>query len=374
MKRISRLGIFALSCAVAAIPVVASARQVGMVYTMTNASSGNAVLGFGRDDMGNLVFSKAYATGGRGAGAALDSSGAIALSSDNRFLFVVNAGSNDISVFGVAPDGALHLIDRAPSGGSFPISVTSSRHRLYVLNAGGDIGGTDDISGFTVELNGHIAPLAKSTRPLSAPQTKPAEIRFSRDGGVLTVTEQSTNNIDTYEVGSNGVAHGPAVHASAAQTPFGFAFDLSDRLIVSDAVGGGQNASGASSYALVPNNGLNAITPFAPTNQTAACWVAISADGTTAFLSNTGSGTISGFRITFKGMLNPLNNGQPLAPTGPPTSGPTDLAQSADGRFLYSLDGGLGAISAFAERGGGRLAGQFGVSGLPLSASGLAAI
>src|SRR5437016_11969061 len=54
-------------------------------------------------------------------------------SQNHAFLFVVNAGSNEISSFSVGPQG-LTLADKVWSGGQRPISVTTHDNFLYVLN------------------------------------------------------------------------------------------------------------------------------------------------------------------------------------------------------------------------------------------------
>jgi 6-phosphogluconolactonase len=84
--------------------------------------------------------------------------GALALSAGNRWLFVVNAGSNEVSVFRVEPSGLI-LVDRQPSGGSRPVSLTVDRNLLYVLNAGRAVGGTDTITALLVGPDGTLAPL-----------------------------------------------------------------------------------------------------------------------------------------------------------------------------------------------------------------------
>ena len=276
----------------------ATARTVGVVLTMTNAAAGNSVVVLDRDQNGNLQLAHIFPTGGSGSGSGLGNAGGMVLTSDGRFLLVVNAGSNDISVFSLDGD-VLRLVDRSPSGGHLPLSVTESRRFVYVLNAGGDVGDSDNVTGFRLSLTGRLTTLAHSTRPLSGTATGPAQVGFNRSGTVLTVTEKNTNSIDTYVVHADGLVEGPFVHASSATTPFGFAFDGSDNLLVSDAEGGASNASGLSSYAFVGTHGLSPITPFAPTNQTAACWVAVTPDGTVAFVTNTGSGTVSGFHVGF---------------------------------------------------------------------------
>src|SRR5207248_1503530 len=121
------------------------------VYTLTNQVGGNAVAVFKRAADGTLTAAGTIATGGAGTGAGLGSQGAIALSDDGRWLFAVNAGSNDVSVFAVRPSG-LSLAGRTASGGTRPISLTIHRNVLYVLNAGGD----GNISGFTVSASGDL--------------------------------------------------------------------------------------------------------------------------------------------------------------------------------------------------------------------------
>src|SRR5947209_15705137 len=108
----------------------------GAVYTLMNLTSGNAVAVFARAADGTLSAAGSVATGGTGTGAGLGSQGALALSDDGRWLFAVNAGSNDVSVFDVGPVG-LALASRTASGGTLPISLTVHGHVLYVLNAGG---------------------------------------------------------------------------------------------------------------------------------------------------------------------------------------------------------------------------------------------
>src|SRR6266566_4425031 len=80
---------------------------------------------------GTLGAAGTVATGGTGTGAALGSQGAVALSDDGRWLFAVNAGSNDVSVF-AARGAELTLASRTASGGTLPISVTVHRNLLYV--------------------------------------------------------------------------------------------------------------------------------------------------------------------------------------------------------------------------------------------------
>jgi len=175
----------------------------GAVYTMTNSKQGNEVLVFDRSADGSLSPAGAFETEGLGTGGGLGNQGAVLLTSDNQWLYVVNAGSNTISVFRVKP-GALELMGSVDSGGMQPVSLTVDGDLLYVLNAGGAVDAEDNITGFMIEPDGMLQPLAGSTRPLSAADTSPAQIGFSTDGNVLVVAEKDTSKIDTYVVDDDG--------------------------------------------------------------------------------------------------------------------------------------------------------------------------
>jgi hypothetical protein len=83
------------------------------VYVQTNDATGNEVIAFSRTGNGALAPLGRYSTGGRGTGSPhLASAGSVVLSDDGRWLLVVNAGSDELSLFAVQPDG-LRLAGRA---------------------------------------------------------------------------------------------------------------------------------------------------------------------------------------------------------------------------------------------------------------------
>jgi len=90
---------------------------------MTNSMAGNAVQAYSRLSDGTLVSLASTPTGGTGVGHGLENQGALALSGDGQFLYVVNPGSNDLTVFRVT-DTTVQLTDRVPTGGTLPVSVT----------------------------------------------------------------------------------------------------------------------------------------------------------------------------------------------------------------------------------------------------------
>lgn len=343
----------------------------GAVYTMTNDASGNEVITFHRTARGHLVPGGIFSTGGLGSGDGLGNQGALVLSEDNRWLFVVNPGTNDISVFRVTRDG-LELVDRQPSGGVRPISVTVDRDLLYVLNAGGAVGDVDSITGLVVGRHGSLSPLNGSLRALSAVNTGPAQVSFSPKGRFLVVTEKGTSLIDTWRVGHDGLASDFVANNSEGSTPFGFAFGKRGVLIVSEAAGGAPDGSSLSSYFFQGNGMLDVASSAVPTTETAACWVVVSNDGRYAYTTNAGSGTVSGYRISFDGTITLLDADGVTGDTGA-GSAPIDMALSNNGRFLYTLNSGDQTIGAFKVHADGSLSQLQGANGLPVGANGLAA-
>lgn len=337
------------------------------VYTETNAADKNEILVYSRDRDGDLHPTARVATRGLGTGAGLGNQGALALSPDGRRLYAVNAGSDDISVFAIIA-GKPVLIQKLPSGGDQPISIALSHDLLYVLNAGG----AGNISGFYVGDDRRVYPIRGSTRPLSGSAVGPAQISFNTFGDVLVVTEKGTNKIDLYDV-ADGLAQGPYVRDSNGMTPFGFAFDRHDNLIVSEAFGGAANASALSSYEI--DGGmfpLEVISGTVATHQTAACWVVVSKNGRFAYTTNTGSSSITGYRIARNGALTLLDPDGVTAPTGNGSS-PLDAATTSDGKYLFALSPNVGMIASFRVRDDGSLRVGSRVDGVPLSASGLVA-
>jgi 6-phosphogluconolactonase (cycloisomerase 2 family) len=336
------------------------------VVTASNAAAGNELLYFPREGDGSLGAPVSYATGGLGTGAGLGNQGGIARSADGRFLLVVNAGSNDVSVFGIGA-GRLERVGTFGSGGTTPLSITVSRDLVYVLNGGG----SGNITGFTLSPTGVLTPLAGSTRPLSSGASGPAQVGFSPNGRFLVVTEKATNSIITYDVAPDGLTTGPTVYPSAGMTPFGFAFGRENRLFVSEAFGGATDASALSSYRL-GTGGLGVLSASVPTTETAACWVQLSADGRFAYTTNTGSSTITGYAVRRDGTLERMTPDGVTAMTG--TAGtPIDLALTDNGRYLYSLNPGNQSITGFLVGSDGGLTPTTPATGIPASANGLAA-
>jgi 6-phosphogluconolactonase len=326
---------------------------VGHVYVNDNTAGTNTVAGFARHADGTLtpLPGSPFAVGGAGAGTIIGTQGALQLSSDGQYLLAVDAGSNQISVLRIEPDGSLQQAAGSPvaSGGIEPISIAVHANLVYVANTG--TGGTD-YTGFTFTTGGQLTPLAGST--VSLPDgSGPGDVLFNADGTRLVGVRVNPSLIDSFVVGEDGhlTAAPGSPFAAQAAGPFGSAFRPTNpaQLFVSNAHAGTGNGS-VSAYLVAADGTLTSrgASPYAD-NQTAPCWVDITPNGQYLFAVNTGSTTISRYAIAKNGKLTLLGS-------TPFSSGvgirPFDLRVAPDGNDAYVVDAALNAVSAFAVGGG----------------------
>ena len=340
------------------------AGRPGVVYTMSNGSGGNAVLAFNRNADGTLQAAGIFPTGGTGTSSGLENQGALAVSEDGRFLLVVNPASDDFTIFRITSTG-LEVTSRMASGGKRPVSITSRGTLIYVLNAGSRVGESDNVTGFRLVADGTVAALSGSTRPLSSAAADPVQVQLSPNADLLVVTERGTNVLTSYTLDANGIPAVAHANPSAGIAPFGFTFSGSTRLFVSEA---GTNS--ASSYAVQPDGSVRTISAAIPTSQRAVCWLAVTPDGRFAYTANTGSGSITGFRIASDGSLQILN---PDGLTADTSGGPLDMAPSPDGQWLYALTNGQSIEVFRIDSTSGSLTKAQTVTGLPAGSNGLVA-
>ncbi|BAY17130.1 6-phosphogluconolactonase [Anabaenopsis circularis NIES-21] len=411
-----------------------TARADGAVYAMTNALGKNEIIVYHRASNGKLAFSQRIATGGGGSGIQLDptdslgSQGSLLLDSQSGRLFAVNTetrsnnlvdGQNvsdcqqgTISSFQVNRNGRLKLVDRIPSGGLFPNSLTVHRNLLYVLNAGGPglnpfCGLAPNITGFKVSNSGNIHLFFNATMPINpgtspgnflncdpgnvpfsteefrcglnppAFPRSPAQIGFTPDHQKLVVTVKGTNTIGVFPLSPNGRPQQPTltqVGNPFQPTPFGFAFakmydSSKSYLVVTEPFGATSTipaapASAVSSFQIGDDDALIPITRSLPNGQGTSCWIAIDPTGQYAYIANNATSNVSSYRIGSDGSLTLLAS---IAAQG---NRPNDLAIAyEDGKsFLYILNSGNGTVGAYQISNDGSLTSLGSVDGLPSDA------
>jgi 6-phosphogluconolactonase (cycloisomerase 2 family) len=367
MKKSIQVLLSAVMLVVSVLSVAsANAYYIPRIATLSNAAEGNELLVFAHVPGKGIIKVDSVATGGFGTGAPLISNqDGLIVSEDGDFMYAVNTGSNEISVFEIG-EKSVKLIQTIDSQGVEPISLTQYGDLVYVVNQG-----TDNIAGYKVRRNGKLRVLRNSTAPLSGVGTAPAQISFTPDGKFLVVTEKLTDLIVTYPVLRNGRPGDMVATESALPVPFGFDFDRFGHLVVSEAtIGGGPDigiGAGVSSYEINYDGSLTVLTGGVVNSGRAACWVVFNNGGRVAYVTNTVSNTVSVYRTNRRGDLTLVND---IAATTDDVF-PTDIALSASGRILYTLTNGAGSIDAFFVKGRTNLKEIADTEEVPASSNGL---
>jgi 6-phosphogluconolactonase len=370
----------------------------GAVFMASNDARNNEVIAFSRAGDGKLTEVGRYATGGTGSGSYEDVAEPLVLgtseaeASPNQYgdaaelLFVVNAGSNSISVFRVNADG-LEMVSKVPSGGEKPISLAISKGLLYVLNSGefddrlilqqppesADAvlencghGQVPQVTGFRVAPDGALTQIDGSSRLLSGVHPSGcASIGFSRDGKTLVATERIAGTFDeatgfgkgailAYGVRPDGTLAPPVITEPTGNGPYGFTFTEDNVLLSTEQNGAHSNPGGGhvTSYKLNDDRTLTPLSGSIPNGQTDTCWIVLTDDQKIAFTSSPfGGGRISSFTVDTNGVMA-LRHPVASAPDGmnPDNDGTVDglldISLSRDNKYLYvvTLDG---AINSF---------------------------
>jgi 6-phosphogluconolactonase (cycloisomerase 2 family) len=123
----------------------------------------------------------------------------VAVHPSGNFVYVSNAGSNDISAFAVRGyPGNLSLVPVSGSPfavGSSPVSVTvdPTGRFLYAANQN-----SNDVSAFTIDkLTGVLTPVGSST---FAAGTAPASVAADTSGALLYVANKGSNNVSAFAI------------------------------------------------------------------------------------------------------------------------------------------------------------------------------
>lgn len=391
--------------ALAGISCANAATYTGAVYAGTNDAAGNTVAAFGKNADGTLTPIAEYATGGAGgifdAGEGLDpliSEDSI-VNVDNRFLLVVNAGSDTVSSLRINPDFSLTLISTAPTGGVGPNSIAYSNGLVYVSNVDSDgvFTGPPDQSGNVTGLRldpstGELTAIAGSTRELG---NRPSDVEFSTDGQHIVVSSwnaQSTalpaggpNELVSFGVLGDGnlsastqgnVASTPTGNPANRNLPAAIGFEIVEvegkQIIVAtearEFLASGDPAmlaefqtGSVSSWELNSDGSLTAISQDVLTGAsiadgpTSACWIVATPDGRMLFVASASGATISSFRLDANGSVSLIESiaaaGTPADPSAPNpvanADGFIDLALSSDGKYLYQLLGLEGTVNVY---------------------------
>ena len=400
-----------------------SGQYVGAVYAMSNGDGqvpgtvqgANTVVVYGRNADGTLDLLNEYPTGGRGGdfdgGEGIDpliSAYALLKSSDNRFLFAVNAGSNTVTTFRINADFSLTKTDETYTQGTGPNSIAyHSRTRLlYVSNIDDDgvFNGEPDqegnIVGFRVAGNGTLRPIGASKRKLDG---RPSAIQFSPDGtrivvaminsGSIALESDSQDELVSYTIRRGGwpsfnpTGRGTSTlrdNRAGRNLPSAIGFDIvnrggTDYVFVTEArefqADGTPPAfpalqTGSVSVFRLNRSGRLDRVQFdvlaengrGLNGSRTACWIATHKTENFFYVSNALEATISTYKFNDRGKIElvtadatgGVGNGA-VSPNPQIAFGETeawiDLWISDDGKYLYQLFGKTGTIGVFRVNG-----------------------
>jgi 6-phosphogluconolactonase (cycloisomerase 2 family) len=235
---------------------------------------------------------------------------------------------------------------------------------VYVL----DSGGTGVVQGFRIR-GARLVPIPGSARTLGLANsdppfflTSPGQVGFTPDGRQLIVTTKASGStIDVFAVHPDGrPSAAPVRNPAATPVPFAFTFTPTGRLADGEA-----GTSTVTTYNIEPAGTLT--DPKSQSdNQVALCWIRLVRG--VYYVSNTGSNTLSAYRISAAGQPSLLTPTGVVATTAP---GPIDLTSPSGDRFLYA-DTGSGVVDEFKINANGTLTSIGGVTGLPPGIQGIA--
>jgi len=337
----------ALSIGAIATPTYAADSFQGngsSVFVMTNDNTKNEVLTYQRSYNGQYVLKTRTATDGRGSGGTTDplqSQGSLVLSGDHDLLFAVNSASGTVSSFHLL-EGLPIFIDKESSGGAFPIAVVEHNHNVYVLDASG--AGAVDV--FKADGLGRLHEVRDSKVFLTGTNSGASSISVSPNGQWLVVIEKVSNSIDVFPIHPDGTLGTVVNNKSVTPGVFATVFTPRGQLIVSEnQPNSGTDTSSISSYTIKSDGTLTAMTQSLPTYGNGNCWNAITPNGRWVYVDNSATSSVAGFTIAADGSLTPVAS--TIVSTLRQGTTNLDMTVGGDGKYLFTLDSGSGAVSVF---------------------------
>lgn len=345
------------------LPLLPPSPVQGWIYTEADSGASNSnvvyALAYRQDGSIRPLTIREWPTGGTGDKLILGkSAGAwagdsqVSLSPDHKFLFAVNQGSDNISVFRVnASTGNLTAVPGSPfpSGGHAPISVSFNGRFLVVANHGyltGDkppgIPSRTGYTSFTVSPSGALHQISTLPDPAAAP----IETALSPTGNVVFSSGFFSFKLHVMRLAASGqLANAPGSPAPfprsvtagrkappvlpppAVGLPFGVSVNPVKPFVYYAATVAGRVAV----YRYGPSGRLTFVSQVNNNGSLAGCWTAITRNGRFLYVANSGTRSISAFAVSAGGAhLTQIQN------VHTPSDGTVwNLALDPTNRFLY---------------------------------------
>ncbi|QKN79847.1 beta-propeller fold lactonase family protein [Scandinavium goeteborgense] len=348
------------------------------LYVNTNDAA-NKVIHYAQTEDGQLIEMSRLPTMGKGTAGykhltgqqsapdSIVSSGALTISGDNKYLFVVNAGDNSVSSFRIDKNGELEFINDVSTGENGVSNTLSYNDKNQMLYVGHSLG-PNHIKVFNVK-NGHLT-LIKGThtvntgnardRILTQVQIDPSgnfllanavyDKRPEKKNGKFELTPSNAvdeNGLAVFPILQNGDLGQPEFFDAGGESPFGLKFiEGRDGIFVNTL----DSDPGKAVLNKLDANGdveilSSAVAPVSGQGKekVGTCWISYSTDGKVAFVTGYDSGQVVSFRISDEhislsksemGILKPsdLSNDSAAVNTGSPIG-----SWSSSNGYFYQL-------------------------------------
>jgi 6-phosphogluconolactonase len=249
--------------------------------------------------------------------------------------------------------------------------VAEHNGTVYVLNAGG----SGAVEVLKADGLGRLHDVASSTTFLTGTNSGASSISVSPNGRWLVVIEKASNSIDLFPIHPDGTLGAVAGNKSVAPGVFATSFTPNGQLVISEnQPSSGSDTSSISSYTINSNGSLTAVSQSVPTFGNGNCWNVITPNGKWVYAENSATSTVAGFLISSSGALSAIAN--TIVSTLPEGATNLDIITSTDGKYLFNLLSGAGAIGVFTINSDGTLKQLGDIEGLPKTAgfNGIAAL
>ncbi len=290
-----------------------------------------------------------------GGGAGLGTIGGGAGTTAN--VYVTNTGSNDVSAYSInSSTGGLAVISGSPFAdvpAPSSIAVSSNGFFAYIANSR-----TNKVTAFRIGTNGALL-LGASTPDTPNPAsvgTTPRALVVSGDSRFLYVANSGSDTVTVFSIGTAGVLT-PVPPSTGNPNPVS-AGGLSPVALIISSIGRFLYVANSTSNTItafqVESSGLLTQVPQAgpgtnpvSTNVTGPTALAMSSNGQFLYVTNGASNTVTAFRVETSGLLTPI---PPVGSTPNPVSTggttPNGIAVEPNGTHLYIANRG-GTVSAF---------------------------
>ncbi|KXH68255.1 hypothetical protein CSAL01_12212 [Colletotrichum salicis] len=333
--------------------------QTGKAIYITTNDQANSVVAIPISGNGMLSKGAVFPTGGSGSNVvngtskqpaapdALASQSALTIAGNN--LFVVNAGSNTVTMFAIDPSDPTKLTmigQPVAVPGQFPNTIAASmKHNVICVGCSGAQSGVScaTFSKDGLECMDSLRPVGLSqTTPPAGPTNTISQVFFSNDQGTLFTTvkgdpsQNKTGFLGAYKVSSKGSVEHNGVQSSPNGTAVLFGSSTipkSNNLFVTDPSFGGAVLSVDAKSNAASVKGMGVIS-----GQKATCWAAVSSATGSAFVADVGTNRLIEMSLSDASIKSILD----LSPNGDP--GLTDLM--AAGQFVYALSPGNGTTQS----------------------------